>query len=73
MDEQNEHKKQPKKVKYFRSVSLHDELVERVEHLIRSLGTYRTIAEFVSEAVRLRLEALDKYQKVKGENEQAKI
>jgi Arc/MetJ-type ribon-helix-helix transcriptional regulator len=69
MSERNQLKKQPKKVKCFRSVSLNDELVERVEHLIHSLGTYRTIAEFVSEAVRLRLEALEKHQRTEGENE----
>jgi Arc/MetJ-type ribon-helix-helix transcriptional regulator len=44
----------------YRGVSLKEELVDRVERLIRRLGTYKTIAEFVSEAVRLRLEALEK-------------
>lgn len=63
MNERNEQKNQLKKVKYFRSVSLNDELVKRVENFIHSLGTYRTIAEFVSEAVRLRLEDLEKHQK----------
>jgi len=51
------------KPRNYRGVSLPDELVERVEQLIKKLGTYRTIAEFVSEAVRLRLEALEKHQK----------
>ena len=53
----------------YRSVSIHDELVKRVEQLIQKLGTYRSIADFVSEAVRLRLEALEKLQKAEGENE----
>jgi Arc/MetJ-type ribon-helix-helix transcriptional regulator len=44
----------------YRGVSLKEELVDRVERLIRRLGTYKTIAEFVSEAVRLRLEVLEK-------------
>jgi Arc/MetJ-type ribon-helix-helix transcriptional regulator len=57
------------KPRNYRGVSLPDELVERVEQLIRNLGTYRTIAEFVSEAVRLRLEALEKHQKMERENE----
>jgi Arc/MetJ-type ribon-helix-helix transcriptional regulator len=54
----------------YRSVSLNAELVDRVEKLIHRLGTYRTIAEFVKEAVRLRLEALEKHQKAEGDNEQ---
>ena len=51
------------KTKNYRGVSLPDELVEKVEQLIQKLRTYRTIAEFVSEAVRLRLEALEKHDK----------
>jgi len=47
----------------YRSISIRDELVEQVEQLIQRLGTYRSIADFVSEAVRLRLEALEKKQK----------
>jgi Arc/MetJ-type ribon-helix-helix transcriptional regulator len=50
----------------YRSVSLNAELVDRVERLIRRLGTYRTIAEFVKEAVRLRLEALEKQNRRAG-------
>ena len=57
----------------YRGVSLKQELVERVEQLIKRLGTYRSIADFVSEAVRLRLEAVEKLQKAEGENEQAKV
>jgi Arc/MetJ-type ribon-helix-helix transcriptional regulator len=53
----------------YRSVSIHEELVNRVEQLIEKLGTYRTVAEFVKEAVRLRLEALEKLQKAEGGNE----
>ena len=51
---------QKRDVLNYRSVSLNAELVDRVERLIHRLGTYRTIAEFVKEAVRLRLEALEK-------------
>jgi Arc/MetJ-type ribon-helix-helix transcriptional regulator len=54
----------------YRGVSLKEELVDRVEQLIRRLGTYKTIAEFVSEAVRLRLEALEKHRRAEGDNEQ---
>ena len=47
----------------YRSVSIHEELVKRVKQLIRRLGTYRSVTEFISEAVRLRLEALEKQLK----------
>jgi len=47
----------------YRGVSLPEDLVERVKQLIEKLGTYRTVAEFVKEAVRLRIEALEKQQK----------
>jgi len=57
----------------YRSISIQDELVQQVERLIRRLGTYRSIAEFVSEAVRLRLEALEKQQRAEGQNEQAQV
>ena len=50
----------------YRGVSLKEELVDRIEQLIRRLGTYKTIAEFVSEAVRLRLEVLEKHQNAEG-------
>jgi Arc/MetJ-type ribon-helix-helix transcriptional regulator len=53
----------------YRGVSLKEELVDRVERLIRRLGTYKTIAEFVSEAVRLRLEVLEKQNPKAGGNE----
>jgi len=51
------------KQRNYRGVSLPNELVGKVEQLIRKLGTYRTIAEFVSEAVRLRLDTLEKHEK----------
>lgn len=44
----------------YRSVTLKDRLVERVEQLIQKLGTYHSIAEFVSEAIRLRIETIQK-------------
>lgn len=53
----------------YRGVSLKEELVDRVERLIQRLRTYKTIAEFVSEAVRLRLEALEKQNQGAGGNE----
>jgi Arc/MetJ-type ribon-helix-helix transcriptional regulator len=49
----------------YRGVSLSDELIDRVEQLIKRLGTYPSIAAFVAEAVRLRLEALEKHQEAK--------
>jgi len=47
----------------YKGVSLPEDLVERVKQLIKKFGTYRTVAEFVKEAVRLRIEALEKQQK----------
>jgi len=47
----------------YRSVSVREELVERVEKLIRRVKTYHSVAEFVSEAVRLRVEAIERQEK----------
>ena len=47
----------------YRSVSIHEELVQRIKQLIRRLGTYRSVAEFISEAARLRLETVEKQVK----------
>jgi len=52
----------------YRSVSVREELVERVERLIRRVKTYHSVAEFVSEAVRLRVEAIERQEKLRGEN-----
>jgi Arc/MetJ-type ribon-helix-helix transcriptional regulator len=50
----------------YRGVSLKEELFERVERLIRKLGTYKSVTEFISEATRLRLETLEKQLKEEG-------
>jgi Arc/MetJ-type ribon-helix-helix transcriptional regulator len=42
----------------FRKISIQEELVEAVRQYIEGSGSYRSIAEFVSEAIRLRLEQL---------------
>ena len=52
----------------YRSVSVREELVERVERLIRRVKTYHSVSEFVSEAVRLRVEAIERQEKLRGEN-----
>jgi Arc/MetJ-type ribon-helix-helix transcriptional regulator len=44
----------------FRKISIHEELITAIEKVMEETGTYRSIAEFVSEAVRLRLEQLAK-------------
>jgi Arc/MetJ-type ribon-helix-helix transcriptional regulator len=49
----------------YKSVSINDELIERIKQLINQLGTYHSVAEFVSEAVRLRIEFLEKQHKTK--------
>ena len=43
----------------WRRVSVRKELIDEIERLVR-LGRYRSIAEFVSEAIRLRLEQVSK-------------
>jgi len=44
----------------FRKISLQDELVDSVEAFIEEHGKYRSIAEFLSEAARLRMEQLQR-------------
>lgn len=44
-------------------MTLKEELVERVKRLIAKVKTYHSVAEFVSEAVRLRVEAVEKQEK----------
>ena len=51
----------------YRSVTLKEELVQEVSQLISRVKRYRSIAEFVSEAVRLRIEAVEKQVKIPGE------
>ena len=53
------------KMRSYRSVSIHEDLLRRVEQLIGRLGTYRTVTEFVEEAVRLRLEELEKLEQTR--------
>jgi metal-responsive CopG/Arc/MetJ family transcriptional regulator len=51
----------------YKGISLREELVERVKTIIHKLGTYHSVAEFVSEAIRLRIEALEKHNKLEEE------
>ena len=44
----------------YRGVRLKKGLIDEVEQTIRELGYWRSIAEFVSEAIRLRLEGVKK-------------
>ena len=55
----------------YKSVSLNDELIERVRQLIKQIGTYHSVSEFVSEAVRLRIETLEKTTKTQEESQSA--
>ena len=48
----------------YKGVTLKQQLVERVKQRIQKTGTYHSVAEFVSEAVRLRLETLEKEEKL---------
>lgn len=42
----------------FRKISLQADLIDSVEQFIQKHGNYRSIAEFLSEAARLRMEQL---------------
>lgn len=46
--------------KEFRSISLKAELIVAIENFIHTNKRYRSVADFVSEASRLRLEELEK-------------
>ena len=52
----------------YKGVTLKQQLVERVRQSIKKTGTYHSVAEFVSEAVRLRLEAIEKQDKTDEDN-----
>jgi Arc/MetJ-type ribon-helix-helix transcriptional regulator len=55
----------------YKSVSLNDELIERIKQLIKQIGTYHSVSEFVSEAVRLRIESLEKTAKTHEQTQSA--
>ncbi len=45
---------------HYTSISIRDELVDNVKRHIRQVRNYRSVAEFFSEAARLRLETSTK-------------
>lgn len=47
----------------FRGVSLKADLLNEIEEFIKEFSAYRSVAEFVSEAVRLRMEQVRKARK----------
>jgi Arc/MetJ-type ribon-helix-helix transcriptional regulator len=51
------------KTRNYISVSINDQLIKHVKQLIDKLRTYHSVSEFVSEAVRLRIETLEEQQK----------
>jgi Arc/MetJ-type ribon-helix-helix transcriptional regulator len=53
----------------YRSVSINDKIIDHVKKLIETLRTYHSVSEFISEAVRLRVETLEKHYKGEGKNE----
>jgi len=53
----------PSKETGFRGISLKTELIEEIEKLLEKHVEYRGVPEFVSEAVRLRMEQLRKNQR----------
>jgi len=54
----------------FRKISIQEELVESVRRYVEESGSYRSIAEFVSEAIRLRLEQLKSLEVTRKEKPQ---
>lgn len=52
----------------FRKISIQTELISEVEKIIKSRKGYRSIAEFISEAIRLRIEELEKTKEASDEN-----
>jgi len=59
-------------VKGFRAISIREELVQKIEEIMKeSGGVYRSIADFIAEAVRLRIEQLNK-SKVKAKESETR-
>ncbi len=44
----------------YKSISVRSELVERINQVTKQTGTYHSTSEFISEAIRLRLEDLER-------------
>ncbi len=57
------------KTSEWKTVSLRTELIKEIEEAIKT-GRYRSISEFVSEAIRLRLEELIRTQGIPAEKTQ---
>jgi len=51
----------------YKSVSIREEIIDHVKNLIDRVKTYHSVSEFVSEALRLRIELLEKQEKTRGE------
>lgn len=50
----------PEKTKNFRSISLGGHLVRDIEDFIKEDGRYKSVAEFVSESARLRMDEINR-------------
>ncbi len=44
----------------YKSISVRSELIERINQVTKQTGTYHSTSEFISEAIRLRLEDLER-------------
>lgn len=53
----------------FRTLSLKAELIEDVESYLKRSRRYRSIADFISEAIRRRLEELEAHSTIQAEAE----
>ena len=52
----------------YRKISIRNNLITQVERIMEKTDRYRSIADFVSEAIRLRIEALEKQIKLREED-----
>jgi Arc/MetJ-type ribon-helix-helix transcriptional regulator len=59
----------PKESQGFKGVSIKNELYHEVEDLIEENPIYRSVAEFVSEAIRLRMEQVEKRKAEKSQED----
>ncbi len=49
----------------YKSVTIKEELFDHVKELIGKLKTYHSVSEFVQEAVRIRIETLEKRERIR--------
>ncbi len=56
----------------YKSVTIREELFNCVKELIGKLKTYHSVSEFVQEAVRIRIETLERRERIRSLRQDAK-